>query len=254
MKLIHKEEQEEGEHHHHDHEEILSQIKKMEKKSYEGITYKYPELTLNYLRIKNFIFTFSIYTVLGLMLYLIGMVQSNLINTILFFLNVAVICFMVKGDNKPSTFKHLRTISSVIHIFTRCVLVTDIFMLMFFQLEYKPIPDKGTWDRAMYDKFPGLYHSLIWIGFRHQVSNLSSNQKIREEEIQSLVKVKFWSLVAYYMISMYLFSFFNSMYHQHWADVNFKEENFRKLFEFDMEIKGIQGQNDDTNGQRNEEN
>ena len=47
-----------------------------------------------------------IFIVLGIMIFLIGKVQTNIINAILFSLNILLIAALAKGDEKPGTIKY----------------------------------------------------------------------------------------------------------------------------------------------------
>jgi hypothetical protein len=46
---------------------------------------------------------------------------------------------------------------------------------------------------------------------------------------------KFYTLVSYYMISLYLVSYFKRKMNEQTDEKEFVEENFHNLFEFDLE-------------------
>ena len=71
-----------------------------------GIRERFPVMMLWLLRLRNLAQRFVIFIVLGVMIFLIGKVQTNIINSVLFTLNIFLIAFFAKGDNKPSTLKH----------------------------------------------------------------------------------------------------------------------------------------------------
>lgn len=218
----------------------ISVIEKLEQRSYEGIRNMFPKSTWGLIRVKNFILNISIYLVLAKMTVLISLVQTNIINSLLFGINIALIGFLIKGDGKPSTYKHLKNISIAIKYYSLLVLLMDISLIMIAEGNEKSHPRKGSLEADLYERFPFIYNNLDVVGFKVLVVQYG-DEKITQHEIdiesRSQLKIKFYTLVFYYMISLFLVSYFNRKMNEQKDEDDFSEKHFRKLFEFEIEIE-----------------
>jgi hypothetical protein len=108
----------------------------------------------------------SIYVVLSVMIYLIAHVQTNIINSILFALNIALIGFLIKGDSKPSTFKHLKNISQIIKVYSLMVLVLDVIYIGLSLGNEDADAKEGSYEYYLQTKIPFIFNNLDIIGFK----------------------------------------------------------------------------------------
>ena len=188
------------------------------------------------IRIRNLVSRFLIFIVLGVMIFLIGKVQTNIINSVLYLLNILLISFLAKGDSKPSTLKNQSNITRSIKLFSEIVLLIDILMLCFLQMsEVKPIP--GSFDESFRNALPLIYNNLDYIGFKLFItqSKLSSMSETEQEAlINTQMKFKFYTLVAYYMIAIYMTQYFKTKKNEIEDEIAFVEKDYNKLFEFDF--------------------
>lgn len=98
------------------------------------------------IKIKNFIQAIAIYLVLAFMIFLIGKVQTNIINSVLWTLTIVLLSFIMKRDSKPSTLNHLRRISLMIKIFSFIVLMLDIVVIAFLDKSKPAVIDPNSYD------------------------------------------------------------------------------------------------------------
>ena len=71
------------------------------------------------------------YIALGFLLFFIGKVQTNIITSILFFLNISLLAWFAKGDSKPSTISAQLKCTNYIIRFSSFILMLEILFICF---------------------------------------------------------------------------------------------------------------------------
>jgi hypothetical protein len=138
----------------------------MQEICYSGIREKFTKTLYNAIRIKNFIQSYLIFVLLGVLLYFIGKAQVNLISWIFFILNALMLSFIAKGDNKDSTNRYTKRTATVIKVYSTFILVTDILFVCLIGEEPPKIPDPHSYDAQLKTACPTLYRNLDLIGLR----------------------------------------------------------------------------------------
>ena len=131
---------------------------------YEGIRDRYTKIIYRLTRFKNFISSFLIFIVLGILIFFIGKAQTNLISSIFFTLNITNLSFIAKADNKKSTNMRIYNLTNFIKFFAAAILLLDI--LFIFTIGEMPRNDPTSLDRKFADLYPILYDNLDLVGFR----------------------------------------------------------------------------------------
>ena len=85
----------------------------------------------NAIRCKNFIQSYLIFAVIGVLIYFIGQAQVNLISWIFFILNMMMLSLIAKGDDKESTNRYTKQVCTVIKVYSTLILVSDILFICF---------------------------------------------------------------------------------------------------------------------------
>jgi len=176
------------------------EVAEMDRICYEGIREKYTDALYNAMRFKNFIQSNLIFVVLAVLLYFIAKAQVNLISWIFFILNMMMLSFIAKGDGKESTNKHIKQVCTIIKTYSTIILVADIIFICF--VGERPKPDQpGSLDQELSRRYKFLYSHLDLIGLRLYLdaANLPS-----EEAQRLMLRTKFYSYIAYLMVSIYL--------------------------------------------------
>lgn len=106
-------------------------VKKMQQICDDGIKENFTKARYNAIRFKNFIQSYLIFVVLGVLLYFIGKAQVNLISWIFFVLNMMMLSFIAKGDGKESTNRYTKQVCTVIKVYSTIILVSDILFICF---------------------------------------------------------------------------------------------------------------------------
>ena len=130
---------------------------------------------------------------------------------------------MAINDNKPSTMKWARSLTKCIKIVSSMFLLTEIVFLAVigeFSMscrnqpngEHVPGPtcDVNSMDYWVFQKYPAFYSKMEFLGFRMQ-QDPSKNISVDEWQTlnSSLMQTKFYSLIAYFMVALYLNNYFD---------------------------------------------
>jgi len=110
---------------------------KLSRMCYENILDVYTEQVFFILSIKNAMSRYILVLTLGIMFYVTGKTQTNIINWGFFVLSILNFAFIAKADNKPSTIKHSLNIANIIKIYSAFFLLLDICFIVFIGEEEK---------------------------------------------------------------------------------------------------------------------
>lgn len=116
-----------------------------------------------------------------------------------------MLSFIAKGDNKDSTNRYTKRVATVIKYYSTFILVTDIVFVCFIGEEAQP-KDKQinphSYDRELRRACPLLYANLDLIGLRLYLDPAPHTPTAEEQRM--MLRTKFFSYIAYLMVSLYL--------------------------------------------------
>ena len=171
--------------------------------AWEAIRNRYFNIIMKMVRIKNFFGSISIFIALGILIYFIGNVQTNLISWYFFSLNLINLAFIAKADQKPSTRVWIRLFTSLLKFSAAFFLILEILFIILIGAKPKLAPAQhDSLDRKFAEMFPIIYNNLDIIGLRIWIDPTAAAPDENYEN--SLMKIKFFSYIAYLMVSSYL--------------------------------------------------
>lgn len=210
------------------------EVEEMQKICFDGIREKFTQTLYNAIRVKNFIQSYLIFVLLGVLLYFIGEAQVNVISWIFFVLNALMLSFIAKGDNKESTNLYTKRVATIIKCYSTIILVTDIVFVCL--IGEAPQPNAPhSYDQELRKACPLLYANLDLIGLRlyQDPASHPANQTVKRH----MLKIKFFSYIAYLMVSLYLEATYAKKIAEQREEFERCEEDYRVLFEWEENAK-----------------
>jgi hypothetical protein len=188
------------------------EVEVMQRICFEGIREKFTQTLYNAIRLKNFVQSYLIFLLLGVLLYFIGKAQVNLISWMFFVLNALMLSFIAKGDNKESTNKYTKRVATIIKYYSTFILVTDIVFVCLIGEAPEKLPPASSqpngrhayntsYDQELHKACPLLYANLDLIGLRLYLDPAHPPTATARRH---MLKIKFFSYIAYLMVSLYL--------------------------------------------------
>lgn len=208
------------------------EVEEMQQICFDGIREKFTQTLYNAIRLKNFVQSYLIFVLLGVLLYFIGKAQVNLISWIFFVLNALMLSFIAKGDNKESTNMYTKRVATIIKYYSTFILVTDIVFVCLIGEE--PQPNAHSYDQELLKACPLLYANLDLIGLRLY---LDPARHPNPAEQRHMLKIKFFSYIAYLMVSLYLEATYAKKIAEQREEFEQCEEDYRVLFEWEENVK-----------------
>lgn len=209
------------------------EVKEMQQICDDGIKENFTKARYNAIRFKNFVQSYLIFVVLGVLLYFIGKAQVNLISWIFFVLNMMMLSFIAKGDDKDSTNRYTKQVCTVIKVYSTIILVSDIlFICLVGEREKLQQPD--SLDQEFSRRYPLLYENLDLIGLRLYVDPTLKDTEgaLGEEHRRMMLKTKFFSYISYLMVSIYLEATYANIIKEQELEHDKGEEHYKALFEY----------------------
>lgn len=208
-------------------------VRNLTQHCYEALRNEYSSSVYLMVRIKNFVNKLLVLLVLVSMIYFIGKAQVNLISTIFFVLNILNLGFIAKGDDKASTLRHSFRVTRIIKWYSCFVLFADVLFICFIgEVEKQDQPQ--SWDQQFKARFPDLYTHLDFIGLR---MSISLTEPLSEDEKRQIMKIKFYSYIAYLIMAIFLSNYFADRIKDQKADHNFGEDDWKRLFSFEKDYQ-----------------
>ena len=165
-----------------------------------------------------------IYVVLILMIYMQIYIETNLINWVFFILNTVSFALLIRANTNVASIELQLKVANFIKFYSLIVMVADILFISF--VGYDP-DNQQAGNLYIKENYPNLHNNMTIIGFRS--GNVDSS--VSKEKI---LQFQFLTYVVYFMLAIYLCSYFEDQRKVSQGDENFGEDDYKRLFEFNM--------------------
>ena len=144
-----------------------------------------------------------------------------------------------RGDKKDSTMKMLVSSTERMKLWSTLIIFLDVFFLSLIG-EYEKKDEPESLDQRFKANFPFIYRNLNLIGFRVWVNPFTpicdfkrypnEHDCERQEQLTDQTKFKFYTYIAYLMLSIYLSNYLGQEKEAIDKEKSFNEEDYTRLF------------------------
>ena len=166
-----------------------------------------------------------IYVVLILMIYMQIYIETNIINWVFFVLNTMSFALLIRANTNVASIDLQLKVANFIKFYSLIVMVSDILFISF--VGYDP-DNQQPGNLYIKEHYPTLHDNMEVIGLRSGGLETSTVDK------EKILQFQFLTYVVYFMLAIYLCSFFEEQRKVSEGDENFGEDDYKRLFEFNM--------------------
>lgn len=201
------------------------EVNRLTKLASSSLSDQYSTAAYYYGRVEKIVTSLLIYAMIIFMIWALQTLETNLINWVFFVLNTLQFAFIVRGSKSLSYLRQSLCVANSIKAYSLFILILDILFICFIgEFEKKHLPH--SIDQKFKAKFPLIYDNLDVIGLRAN-ANLDSGGHA--------LKAKFIAYVEFFLLAIYLSNHYRHQVRLIKADRDFTSEDYKRLFEFQME-------------------
>jgi len=192
---------------------------------------KYSKFSYYYKRTEKILQGFVVYSVLGINIYIHKYLQVNLINWVFWILNILNFGLMIRGTKTTKYVNQIKATTNSLKFYSLMILVIDIAFSIFIGEREKTFPN--SLDQKFKRALPRIYAHLDIIGLRPDPTKML-NPDGTPISVEKQMETRFMIYITFFMLSMYLSSHFKTIMSVMKADKLFGEDDFKKLFNYQM--------------------
>jgi hypothetical protein len=193
----------------------------------------YPSQVLFGHRLRNWANRWLLWISLFVMVASLSKAQTNLITWLFFILNISLMSLVARGGRELRTVQRTRHFTNIIKYYSVSIILIDIAFICFIGEAGIPY-SHNSYDQQLKRAAPIFYKYLDFIGLRVITDPY---KKPTPAELNHQLQVRFTSYIVYMLFSLYLSGQYEKKYQNALAAKDFTEDDYKRLFEIEVEAK-----------------